>query len=147
MTPAAKVLYAMAALIGLAGGFFLGFRTGTFQSEASYEAQRMAAEMELSRFSYEQYKHADAQHATEALLLSVKFLEAMEHVRTQQWQKADLAIAYTRLALLEDAAQNTAESQAYMNQARAWYKANGFPDASDAGMKAAQKRVDELMQR
>ncbi len=147
MTPAAKVLYAMAALIGLAAGCFLGFRTGTSQSEAFYGAQRMAADMELSHFSYEQYKYADAQHAREALLLRVKFLEEMVRVGPEYGQKADLAIAYTRLAVLEDAAQNTAESQNYMNQARAWYKARGHPEPSDAEMKAAEKRVGELMQR
>lgn len=147
MTPAAKVLYAMAALIGLAGGFFLGFRIGTSQSEAFYRAQRMAADMELSRFSYEQYKHADAQHAKEALLARVEFLKEMVRVGPESGQKADLAIAYTRLAVLEDAAQNTAESQNCMNQARAWYKASGYPEPSDAEMKATEKRVGELLRR
>ena len=147
MTPAAKITYLMAALIGLAGGFFLGFRAGTLRAGAFHKAERMEAAMELSRFSNEQYQHADAQHAREALLANVKFLEEMERVGPENTRKTELAMAYTRLALLEDAAQNTAQSQGFMNQARAWYKANGRPDRSDAEMKAAQKKFDEVMQR
>lgn len=147
MTPAAKVTYVAAVVIGLAAGFFVGFRTGTVASDALYDAQRMAAVMEVTSFSNMQYRHADPQHAKEALLTCAKFLEQMENVKPDSTQEVDLAIAYTRLALLEDAAQNAEQSQAYMHKARSWHKASGGRDASDVDMKTGQRKIDEVMQR
>jgi hypothetical protein len=147
MTRAAKITYAMAALIGLASGFVLGFHMEALASKSFYEVQRMAAAFEITNFSYVQYRRADAQHAKEALLTCARFLEEMERLKPDRTQEADLAIAYTRLALLEDAAQNASQSQSYMNQAMSWRKTNGALNASDAEIKAGQRRIDEALDR
>jgi hypothetical protein len=143
MTPAAKITYVVAVILGLVGGLLVGFRAGTSASISLFDAQRMAATAELTDFSYMQYKHADPQNAKEALLTCAKFLEEMEQEKPDNMQKHDLVLAYARLAVLEDAGQNAEQSQAYMNQARSWNKASGGPDFSDIEMKAVLKKLDE----
>lgn len=146
MTPAAKVTYLAALLVGLSIGVFCGFQTATRALENYYDLRRITAPATLGDFAYMQYKHADPEHAKAALQTFASLLEEMEKLKPEDTQKRDLAMAYTRLALLEDAADNPEQSHAYMTRARYWYKAGRGRDYSEFEMKAILKTFDERVQ-
>ena len=78
--------------------------------------------------------------------MTTSFLENMEELKPEKTQKLALAMAYTRLALLHDAANNPQESHAYMLKARSWYKASGGQDYPESQMKAREKAFDQSAQ-
>jgi hypothetical protein len=146
MTRAAIITYFGALLLGLSIGSYFSFRNATHNLEAFYDFKRVAAPQVLRDFSYLQYKYADPEHAKTALLTFAGLLEQMEMTSPEKARKLDLAYAYTRLALLEDAAQNREQSQNYMTKTRAWYRSMGGRDISNYEMKIAVDKMDAWMQ-
>jgi sugar diacid utilization regulator len=144
MTRAAKVTYFAALFMGLAIGAFLGFQYHSGALEASFSLRQMTTEVALANFSYLQYKHADHEHAEAALHTFANFLEEMEKLKPEKAQKYDLAITYTRLALLEDAANSAEQPRTCMEKARFWYTAAAGRDLSDSKMKAWVKTWDAI---
>jgi hypothetical protein len=69
----------------------------------------------------------------------------VERLKPEKMQKADLAMTYTRLALLQDAEGNTQKSDGYMVTARSWYKAYNGKDYPEAEMKAQVKSFDDKL--
>jgi hypothetical protein len=125
MTKAAKITYFAALLIGLSIGAFFGFQTAAPVLEAYYTARQLTAPIVLSHFSYLQYSYADPAHAQAALQTSASLLEEMEKLKPEETQERELSFTYTRLALLEDAADNSKPSHALMTKARYWYAVSG----------------------
>lgn len=146
MTPGAKAVYLGALLIGLALGAFVGFRVEGSLLGSVYAARRGLAPAALVDFSNIQYRHADLEHAQSALQMTTAFLENMEELEPEKTQELDLAMAYTRLALLQDAASNPQQSHAYMVKARSWYKASGGQDYPESEMKARFRAFDQSAQ-
>jgi hypothetical protein len=146
MTKAAKITYFAALLVGLSIGGFFGFQTAASAFEAFYTGRLLTAPMVLSHFSYLQYSYADRAHAQAALRTSAKLLEGMEKLNPEKTQERELSFTYTRLALLEDAADNSEESHALMTKARYWFTASGGRDYSESEMKTVLKSVDEHLQ-
>ncbi len=146
MTRAAIITYIGALLLGLSIGSYFSFRTATHNLQAFYDVRRLAAPQVLREFSYLQYKYADPEHAKEALLTFASVLEQMEKTSSENARKLDLAYAYTRLALLEDATKNREQSQNYMTKTRSWYRSIGGRDISDYEMKIAVDKMDAWMQ-
>jgi hypothetical protein len=146
MTRVATILYIGALLVGLSTGGFISCRRTTSDLDASYQARQLTAHGVLREFSYAQYKYADSEHAKAALLTYVGLLEQMQKLRPEKAQRYDLATAYTRLALLEDAAHNPEQSQIYMARTRSWYKSAGGPELTDSQMKFAVEKIDAWMQ-
>jgi hypothetical protein len=155
MTPSARIVYAGALVIGLAVGLFFGFyrATDAFQILSSFP--RSLAPAALADYAYSQYTHADLEHAKAALQTDVTFLEAIQKskpAQTQQnvlasetkIQQRDMAIAYARLALLEDQSHDDIQSQAYMTKARNWYAIVGGRDYSESEMKEWVKMLDQV---
>jgi hypothetical protein len=147
MTRAAKIVYLLAALIGLSGGAFLGFWNTRALLRIQYEVSRSTAPTLLSDFSFMQYRHAEIKHAESTLLSVAGLLERLEKSGPTKVQKLVLANTYTRLALLEDSTNDTQRSKESMLKARYWYTASGGVDHSDSEMKAALKRADEHLDR
>lgn len=146
MTPAAKATYIGALLMGLLLGVLFGFgQEGSFLG-SDYGERRLLAPKALIDFSNIQYRHADMEHAKSALEMTVSFLENMEKLKPEKEQKLALATAYTRLALLQDAASNPQRSHAYMVKALYWYKASGGQDYPESEMKARLKAFDQSTQ-
>jgi hypothetical protein len=143
MTRAAKVTYIAAALVGLFLGMSLGFQKVAVTFDLDNDIQRSMASTELTDFSSMQYRHANPEHAEEALLMSVKFLEKFERLKPGRVQELRLGVLYLRLAVLEDAAHNLEQSRVHMEKAKGWYKTGGGHDYSDDEMKAMLKRFDE----
>lgn len=145
MTPAAKITYSLALLIGLSIGTVYGFRTTTNELEIYYDGIRMTAPDTFANFAYLQYRRADPEHARAALETFANFLEAMEKFSPESTRKQELANTYTRLALVEDAANHPEQARDFIVKARHWYTANGGQDHSDSEMKAAVKTMDERL--
>jgi hypothetical protein len=146
MTRAAKVTYFAALLIGFSIGAFFGFQTTAPMLKAYYDARQETAPMAFNRFSYLQYSYADAAHARAALQTFASFLEELEKLNPKKRQEQELAFTYTRLALLEDATDNSPQSHALMTKARYWYVASGARDYSESEMKTMLKSLDEHLQ-
>jgi hypothetical protein len=149
MTPAAKVTYLATLFIGLSVGIFFGYKTTMEDLKISGDARSLMAPLVLSDFSQIQYKHADLEHASAALLSYASLLEEMENLKPEKGRKADLAKTYTRLALLQDAAGNEQQSHAYMVKADTWYEASGGQPLPESEMKARlqafDRRVEEAL--
>jgi hypothetical protein len=146
MTRAAKILYFGALLIGLSTGSVISIRSTAFRLEALYDIPRLTAPGVLRDFSYMQYKNADHEHANAALLTYANFLEELQKTYPENPQKGELAVAYTRLALLEDAANNQEQSRTYITKARSWYSPIvGGRELSDSEMKFAVNKMDAWM--
>jgi hypothetical protein len=146
MTLAAKITYFAALLIGLSIGAFFGFQTAAAALEAYYSGRQLIAPTLLSHFSYLQYIYADPTHAQAALQTSARLLEGMEKLNPENTQERELSFTYTRLALLEDAANNSEQSHALMTKARYWFAVSGGRDYSESEMKTMLKSVDEHLQ-
>ncbi len=146
MTLAAKITYFGALLIGLLVGAIFGFRKASDFIAMIASDRPTSAPVIVERFSFQQYRRADSEHARAALLDFVSFLEPLQRFHPERSQAHYLANTYTRLALLEDAAQDPEESRAYMAKARHWYgkSASGHTDSE---IKAAMKNFDEAYER
>lgn len=147
MTQAAKITYFLALLIGLSIGAFFGFQAVALALKTYYTSRQLTAPKVLSDFSYLQYSHADPEHAKTALQTFASFLEEMEKLNPEKRQEQDLAFTYTRLALLEDAADEPEQSHTLMTKARYWYASSRGRDYSETEMKAMLKTLDERLQR
>lgn len=145
MTHAAKIVYLAAMLIGLAIGSTFGYQRGVFAFQALNDFEGFAATSTLGNFSYLQYRHADAEHARQALLMYTELLQEMERVKPDKMNKIDLGLAYTRLALLEDTAHNPPQSEAYMAKGRYWYKSGSGRDCSDDQLKSTVEMLDQRL--
>jgi hypothetical protein len=143
MTRAAKVTYFVALLMGLLAGGLVGFQSASLALQSHEDISRITAPFIFGDFSYLQFKHADPKHAEAAVQMFVSFLQEMEKLAPSRRQKVDLALAYTRLALLADAAHNPDQSHTYMANALYWYKAGPGHEYSESEMKAALKTSDE----
>jgi len=148
MTPAARIVYGLALVIGISVGVFFGFWEEANLLKSYYSTMRVIAPREFDNFSFMQYRHADAEHAKAALLEFAGFLEKLERLSPDAGEKLNLAGTYTRLALLEDAANNAQASHDYMAKAQYWYAAGGGQNHSDSEMKASfidgDKRLERL---
>jgi hypothetical protein len=146
MTLAAKIAYLGALLIGLLVGAIFRFRMATDTIATISSIRPTAASTMVERFSFQQYRRADFEHSRGALLDCVSFLEQVQKFHPERSQAHYIANTYTRLALLEDAAQDLEESRAYMAKARYWYgkSASGHTDSE---IKAAMKNLDEAYER
>jgi hypothetical protein len=137
MTPAEKVTYLLALVIGLTGGALFGFWKDSDLLKPYYSLRQETAPMVLEDFSFMQYRHADADHARTALLAYAGLLEQVESVHQGKLQELKLANTYIRLASLEDSTNNLHASRDYMAKARSWYITGGGESRSDSEMKAA----------
>ena len=146
MTLWAKVTYLVAILIGLSVGVFIGYKTAMDRLGLYGEVRSFTAPLALSYFSQMQYRHADLEHASAALLSYASLLEGMDKMKPEKARKGDLAMTYTRLALLQDTAGNVQQSHSYMVKAGTWYKASGGKDYPESEMKARQQVIDQRME-
>lgn len=147
MTPAARIVYVLSLVIGLSVGTLFGFWEDADLLKSYYSSRRVTAPLELDDFSFMQYRYADAEHARTALLASAGLREKLEAVTPDKGQIHNLAATYTRLALLEDAANNAQASHDYMAKAKYWCARGGGQNCSDSEMKASLKNLDERLER
>jgi hypothetical protein len=147
MTKAAKIISLGGLLTGLSIGAFNSFRMTAYSLKTLDDIRVLTAPSVLRDFSYQQYKNADLAHAEAALLTYARFLEELQKTYPEKGRKSELAVVYTRLALLEDAAHNQVQSRIYLTKARSWYSpiVDGR-ELSDSEMKFAVNKMDAWMQ-
>lgn len=147
MTPAAKITYFSALLLGLTLGAVYGYRSTTEAVSSVLNDRPFMASSTTEHFSFVQYRHADFEHAQAALLSFAGFLEQMDRFYPENGHHVhQLANTYARLALLADAAGKPEQAHAYLEKARSWYKSRDASDHSDSEMKAAMKKMDALLE-
>ena len=147
MTPAAKAIYIAALFVGLSAGSFGGFYTATQAFKQLNDDRRFMAPIVLRDYGYVQYVHADQEHARAALQTAAALLGAMEMQRPEKTQRLDLAVTYSRLAVIEDRANNQNQSHEYMTKARSWYAAFGWRVYSEAEIRTMLKTFDDFVHR
>jgi hypothetical protein len=135
MTRAAKITYFAALLLGLSIGGYFGSQRTAFALDSYYTVRDEAAPRELDHFSYLQYSYADSEHAKAGLQMAANVLEKIQQLDPDRSHEQELALTYTRLALLEDAEDNSQQSQALMTKARYWLAASNGRDYSESEMK------------
>jgi hypothetical protein len=143
MTRAAKITYLVALFIGFSTGAIIKFRATTVALDFNSRIKTFLGSSTLSEFAYFQYAHADPAHATAALQSYADLLEQMTKLTPENGKQRELSFAYTRMALVEDAANNPEQSRNYIMKARYWYQAIGGRPVTESELKAAVRRLDE----
>ncbi len=144
MTRAAKITYAIALLTGLSVGSLFGFKTTSERLSLTRFVFTFPPES-LNDYAYIQYKQARTEDAKNALRLQASFLEQMEHIQPDRLIESDLGTAYTRLAVLEEKDGNVEQYRLNIEKARDCIELNDKERLSDADIKAAAQRMDELV--
>ncbi len=135
MTLAAKITYLAALLVGLSIGGYFGFQRTALALDSYYSARDEVAPRVLDHFSYLQYTYADSEHAKAGLQMAANVLEKIQKLHPDRGHEQELALTYTRLALLEDAESNPQQSHALMTKARYWLAASNGRDYSESEIK------------
>jgi hypothetical protein len=148
---AMKIAFFCSSLLGLIVGLATGVPEGKALAVRLFALRTGAIERELAEFSAMQFKHADAEHAREAVLSEIRTLEGLQHLALQaapiqtpqknpsQW----LYIAYARLAMIEEAAGHAAEAKAALAKAvEQWRVLHPGTDATFEQLKHAVRDFD-----
>jgi hypothetical protein len=143
MTRAAKITYLLALLVGFSAGAIISFRMVDANLETYSEGKTLLASAAFDDFAYVQYKHADDKHSLAAMQSYTDFLEQIVKWYPASIGRPELQLTYTRMALVEDAANSPEQSHVYMTKARHWATTNGRREPSDAEMKRVEKILEE----
>jgi hypothetical protein len=146
MTPAAKIVYSLACMIGLFLGTFWGFRMDLTALKIYHDMRPSIPPMAFDDFAFMQYRYADTEHAESTLLSFAALLEKLEALSPDKEEQLNLSETYIRLALLEDSTHNAQASNDYMAKARYWYAASGGKHQSDSETKAGLINYDKQLE-
>jgi hypothetical protein len=149
MTSARKFTFIAAAVLGLGFGGYLGY-SGADEVSSSLEfTQYLLPTAVVSDFARVQFKHADADHARQAVVLQIHLLEQLRLADKAFQADMELGKAYTRLALIEEAAGQPEAEQRALGQARASYKRahSSSKEPTDDEMKRAITLMDSAADR
>jgi hypothetical protein len=143
MTLAAKITYSLALLIGFSVGAIIRIRIVNANLETYAEGKPLLASVVFDDFAYSQYMHADDEHSLSAMQGYAGFLEQIAKWHPESGASRDLPLNYTRMALVEDAANHLEQSHMYMTKAQHWASMNGRREPSESEMKRAEKILEE----
>lgn len=146
MTRAARMVYSIALVAGLAAGLYIGFQTAERQALLSDDFHILPATVAFSEFSFLQYRHAESVHAKAALVSYADFLQTLQRCFPSFDVKKDLVFVYTRLAILADEGHDEVESKQWMEKVHA-LNAKPMGNRSDAEIKSVLKRFDDYSDR
>jgi hypothetical protein len=151
MTLTTRITFAVASIIGFAVGAVYGCYKAEDASRSMQSAEAMSIPTITSSFAREQFEHADPAHARQAVRMEIKLLEQLERVAHQTRvsdavsasESIQLALAYTRLALTEEADGQSEAARRDLGQAKARLNRNR-PDKgmTDEQLKDTLKRFD-----
>jgi hypothetical protein len=147
MTREIKLIFLAAAVLGLCLGGFLGHWSAIGTVDSLESVQYIAPTKIVSDFARTQFMHADTDHARQAVMIQIRLLEQLEMADKAFHADIELGPAYSRLALIEEAAgRYDAEKQALVS-ARACYKriSPNAEDWTDDKLKDAVKTMDKAI--
>jgi hypothetical protein len=145
-----KITFAVSS-IGFAVGVVYGCYKGKDASLSMQLAEFMSIPSITSNFAREQFEHADSAHARQAVLLEIKLLEQLERVARQTGgsgvvsasEDIQLALAYTRQALIEEADGQSEAARRDLDQAKSRLNRHRTEKVvTDEQMKDTLKRFD-----
>jgi hypothetical protein len=146
MTRAIKITFVAAAVLGLGFGGYLGHRSAIQVGDSLESIQYIAPAKIASDFARTQFMRADTDHARQAVMLQIQLLEQLERLE-RSFHGDQLVFAYTRLAMVEEAAGRPDSGQRALAQARACYRQMHArsKDLTDDELKNAVKRSDRAL--
>jgi len=146
MTRTIKITFLTAAVLGLASGVYLGYSEANETSDLIESGQYFAPTATAANFARVQFMRADSDHARQAVLLQIHLLEQLESV-DKTFHAYELAFAYIRLAMVEEAAGQPEAEQQALALARARYKQtqSRSEDMTDDELKNAVRRIDQAL--
>lgn len=147
MTRAIKVTFLTAAILGLGLGGYLGHSEADQMSDFLKSTQYMAPTKTASDFARIQFMHADTDHARQAVMFQIHLLEQLELADKTFHEDKELASAYVRLAMVEEAAGQPDAEQRALAQARAIHKRVHAccEELTDNDLKNGVKRLDQAL--
>jgi hypothetical protein len=144
MTLTAWITFIVAGVGGLFLGIVAGWHNAELASEAMQSADILSASSVTSNFALQQFEHADTAHARQAVTLQIKTLEQLERVPGDWVSKSELGYAYTRLAMIEEAAGAPEAEYRAMVQAKEYFnRAYSGHEPTDEQLKNSLKRFDQ----
>lgn len=144
MTRAAKIVYLSALVLGLLLGISLRLLEAKSADSFRGMLQPMAANAQYGEFAGRQFKNADPEHARQALVGHANYLEQADVIAPEPSYKWDLALTYTRLALLEDARHDARQATAYRSIAQHWYKKSTQRQLTDPELSRAMMNLEQF---
>ncbi len=146
MMHAEKITFIFAAILGLGCGGYFGCRSAIQIGDSLESIQYLAPTEVASDFARTQFMYADTDHARQAVILQIQLLEQLELADTS-FHANDLAFAYTRLAMVEEAAGRPDAAQRALAQARARYKKvhSRSEELTDDALKNVVKQSDKVI--
>ncbi len=146
MRRAIKITFIAAAILGLGCGGYLGRRSAIQIGDSLESIQYVAPTKVASDFARTQFWRADTDHARQAVMLQIQLLEQLE-LADKSFHADDLAFAYTRLAMVEEAAGRPEAEQRGLAQAKARYRQmhSRSGERTDDDLKNAVKRMDRAL--
>lgn len=148
MTRGFKVTFLTAAALGLGLGGYWGHSEASEVSASLVSGQYIAPTKVASDFARAQFMHADTDHARQAVMFQIHLLEQLEKADSS-FRADELGWAYTRLAMIEEAAGHPEAEKSTLAQARASYSRRhpGAAELTDDEMKNGVRRVDQALNR
>jgi len=144
MTRVMKVSFVLSAILGLGAGGAFGYYQGAELSESMRSIEPIGAGFAVSDFAARQFHYADTEHARQAALLEISVREELRTIAHDSVADGGLALAYARLALVEEAAGNQEAEHHAMEQARVWFPApRQGRDPSDERIRELFRKMDE----
>lgn len=117
-----RITVVVGALAGILTGGILGAYTAR-QNEGIVESARViAASSATAAFAAEQFRHADPEHARQAVMLQIDILQQFERLSPSSVHENNLGFAYTRLAMIDKTAGQEVASEVAFQQAKDWFQ-------------------------
>lgn len=131
------------AVVTFVSGVCIGSWSAIEESRLLDSVQYMAPTEVISNFARTQFLHADGDHAREAVMLQIQLLDRLQS--EDKSSTRELALAYVRLAIIEETAGKPDAEEKAMAQARELYKRiHSQTNASDDELKNVIKRRDRV---
>ena len=122
MNPQLRITVVVAALAGILSGGILGAYMARKNDGIVESARVIAASSATAAFAAEQFRHADPQHAREAVMLQIDILQQFERIAPSSVHERNLGFAYTRLAMVDEAVGQKADSEVAFQDAKDWFQ-------------------------
>jgi hypothetical protein len=149
MTRAHKITFIAAAILDLGCGGYFAHQSAVEISDSLESSQYIGPTGVASDFARKQFMHADTDHARQAVMLQIQLLEQLE-LADKSFHANELAFAYIRLAMVEEAAGRPEAEQRALAQARARIQqthsrnAESTDDELENGVRRVDRAIDNL---
>lgn len=146
MTRGVKAICLAAAVFGLAVGAYRGHAEANQTSDFQQSIQYIAPTQIASDFARVQFMRADSDHARQAVMSQINLLQRLQLADKTFHSDGELAMAYIRLAMVEESVGHLEEQNRALGLARACFE-RAHPQGkqgTDDELKAFVRRWDKV---